>query len=193
MARDDDAELTAIQSVIAALQPLDEEARSRVLDYVFSRLAITVHSTRQDAPASHMPAGVTPVPVPPTGQVSPPKAKDVRTLKEEKQPRSANQMAALVAYYLADLVPADERKEAIATQDITKYFKQASFPLPENPRATLANAANAGYFDHAGGGLYKLNPVGHNLVVHGMPTKAPQKSVVTRRQKKARRKSRGRK
>jgi hypothetical protein len=35
----------------------------------------------------------------------------------------------------------------------------------------LVDARGAGYFDSAGRGKYKLNPVGHNLVVHKLPKK----------------------
>jgi hypothetical protein len=94
---------------------------------------------------------------------------DIRRLKEQKNPGSANEMAALVAYYLAEVVPAPERKPAIEISDIEKYFKQANFKLPSQLKMTLVNAKNAGYFDATGGGKYKLNPVGYNLVAHSLP------------------------
>jgi hypothetical protein len=78
-------------------------------------------------------------------------------------------MAALVAYYLGNLAPEGQQKATVNTQDIETYFKIAKFPLPEQIRVTLQNARNAGYLDPAGEGAYKLNAVGHNLVVHSMP------------------------
>ena len=93
---------------------------------------------------------------------------DIRSLRTAKNPKSDNEMAALVAYYLKHLAPPEERKESIATADIEKYFVQANYPLPKQPRLTLANAKNAGYFDPAERGFFKLNPVGHNLVAHGL-------------------------
>jgi hypothetical protein len=78
-------------------------------------------------------------------------------------------MAALVAYYLSELTSKDERKDEITSADLEKYFKQAAFRLPRSLRMTLPNAAAAGYFDSAGAGRYRLNPVGYNLVVHGLP------------------------
>jgi len=53
-------------------------------------------------------------------------------------------MAALVAYYLSELSPEGERKEAINTDDVVKYFKQAGFRLPKQTRQALPNAAAAG-------------------------------------------------
>jgi len=93
----------------------------------------------------------------------------IRDLKDEKQPESANQMAALVAYYLSEVANENERKDSINSSDVEKYFKQAGFKLPSKIPQTLVNAAAAGYFDATGSGLYQLNPVGYNLVVHGLP------------------------
>jgi len=164
-----DDELQAIQSVISALTPLDEAARTRVLEYVFKRLGLAA------APLSREPAraGVATA-VPEPGALSPVArgVVDIRSLREEKAPRSANEMAAVVAYYLSELAPLGERTETIGTPEVQKYFKQAGYPLPKVPRVTLANAAHAGYFDSAGTGLYRLNPVGYNLVVHSLPRKA---------------------
>jgi hypothetical protein len=78
-------------------------------------------------------------------------------------------MAAVVAYYLSEIAPSHERKDAINASDLQKYFKQAGFKLPKSIPQALPNAAAAGYFDSTGSGLYRLNPVGYNLVVHGLP------------------------
>src|SRR5262245_13234992 len=70
----------------------------------------------------------------------PPGSTDIRRLKEQKNPGSANEMAALVAYYLAEVVPGTERKPAIEITDIEKYFKQANYKLPSKLKMTLVNA-----------------------------------------------------
>jgi hypothetical protein len=93
----------------------------------------------------------------------------IKDLKEEKLPESSNQMAAIVAFYLQEVAPENERESTITASDIEKYFKQARFNLPKNIRMALPNAAAAGYLDSVGGGAYKLNPVGYNLVAHGLP------------------------
>lgn len=96
-------ELAAIKAVADALQPLDEAAQRHVIAYVSDALGIT-----GTAPAIHNPMpghdpvaetvvveggaeAATDVGIRPT---------DIRSLKEQKQPRSANEMAALVAYYV---------------------------------------------------------------------------------------------
>lgn len=96
---------------------------------------------------------------------------DIRSLKAEKNPDSAKQMACLVAYYLQELAPKNERKNAISTQDIEKYFKQANFKLPKKLEQVLVDAKRSGYFESAARGEYKLNAVGYNLVAHSLPAK----------------------
>ena len=74
----------------------------------------------------------------------------IQQFKDDKKPRSANEMAAVVAYYLANLASAGSRKGAVTHRDIETHFKIAHFPLPQHPKATLPNAKNAGYFDLVG-------------------------------------------
>ncbi len=86
-------------------------------------------------------------------------------------------MAALVAYYLSEIAPSGDRKDAINKTDIERQFKSAGFRLPADASFTLVNARNAGYLDSAGGGNYKLNPVGYNLVVHRMGSRENDKKA----------------
>jgi hypothetical protein len=165
----DDQELRAIQQIMAALSDLDAEARARVINYVFQRLGISSPAALVETGATGTtpaPGGGATVPLPQLGR----RQVDIRTFGQEKSPRSVNERVAVVGYYLSELAPADERKAEIAAADITRYFKQAGFPLPGAARMTLVNAKNAGYLDAgAERGAYKLNPVGHNLVAHSLP------------------------
>ncbi len=170
----DDQELHAIQQIIGALSDLDPEARARVISYVFQRLGISTPAPLVEAGASGATAAAhgvkTPTPLTQLGR----RQIDIRTFGEEKSPRSANERVAVVGYYLSELAPVEERKAEISAADITKYFKQAGFPLPGAARMTLVNAKNAGYLDAgAERGTYKLNPVGHNLVAHSLPAESP--------------------
>lgn len=163
-----DKELQAIDALIKALSPLNDDEQARVLEYVMNRLGFPYAF----ASRSSVPSTVTVDTELPTAIEMMREAQgvtDIKALKQEKDPKSANQMAALVAYYLSDVAPIAERKKAIGSADVEKYFKQARFPLPKRPDMTLPNAANAGYFDFAGQGQYRLNPVGYNLVAHGLP------------------------
>jgi hypothetical protein len=180
-----DEELSAIQAVLNALTGLQPEARQRVIDYVFQRLDLT---SRPSAPAVATTLAPAPTVEPIVGLLAAPTPiRDIRSLKDQKKPRTAVEMVALVAYYLSELAPDGSRKSEIGTDDITTYFKQAGFPLPATPRQALFNAKAAGYLDAAAHGAYKLNPVGHNLVAHGLPAAradAPAKKRGKRAQKK---------
>ncbi|KAB2968017.1 MAG: hypothetical protein F9K18_03455 [Thermoanaerobaculia bacterium] len=183
MAKDFDDEVQAIKAVLGSLEPLDAQARKSVVEYVLKRLGITA------GPAA--PAPLAPLAPAAPGSLStaatPPAAEGplhIESFKNLKQPRSANEMAALVAYYLQNLAPTAERKATVTTQDLETYFKIAKFPLPKEIRVTLQNARNAGYLDAAGSGEYKLNAVGHNLVVHNMPRNAAAPAKAAKRAKK---------
>ncbi len=158
-----DLELNAIQAMLSALEPLDDEARQRVMSYVLQRMKLPASTGNLNNIATDVSL------IPNTQVIS--AITDIRNLKTQKNPRSANEMAALVAYYLAELAPVEERKASIDKSDIEKYFKQAVFTLPKVAKQTLVNASAAGYIDSIGDGKYKLNPVGYNLVVHGLPSK----------------------
>lgn len=109
---------------------------------------------------------------------------DITTFRQEKQPASGNEMAAVTAYFLSELAPADEQKKEVRTEDMEKYFKQAGYPLPQQPAMLLQNAKNAGYFDSASRGGYKLNAVGYNLVAHNLPRGSTASPVPARRRAK---------
>jgi len=176
-------ELDAMKAIIQALDGLEAESIQRVMDYVFSSLSIAA-PTRQKAfsppdLASSMPAE-------PVHRVA---TQSIRDLKEQKLPEKSSQMAALVAYYLAEIAEGDERKDVINTADIVRYFKQAGFKLPPAPAQTLPKAAAAGYLDAVGSGMFKLSPAGYKLVVHGLPsttktTKPTKVAAPTRKRSK---------
>lgn len=160
--RSGDPELNAINVILEALSGLEGESIQRVLDYVFGRLSIA----RSARPISISSVSTTPSPTSEPAATQTTRRKSIRDLKEEKRPQSANQMAALVAYYLSEV---EASTDSITASDLQKYFKQAGFKLPKSIPHALPNAAAAGYFDAIGEGRYRLNPVGYNLVVHGLP------------------------
>ena len=174
-----DSEIEAIRVVLNALEPLDVAARESVLDYVLKRLNIQRAATTPPvAPLISTPP-TPPAPTPVQPAVS--QQLHIKAFKEQKQPRSAIEMAAIVAYYLANHAPEADRKTSVDIEDLNTYFKIAEFKLPAQQRFTLVNARNAGYFDSAGSGEYKLNAVGHNLVVHSMSRKGNEGATPRKR------------
>jgi hypothetical protein len=116
-------EIGAIRSVLAALVPLPAEARVHVIDYVLKRLAITAPISTADLPVASVSTGVdvSPVSSVPHGRHA--STVHIKQLKIEKRPRSSNEMAALVAYYLANMAPEHEQKRTVNTRDVETYFK----------------------------------------------------------------------
>lgn len=159
----------AIDQIIAALESLDESARKTAVDAACTHLKLSItHETA--APLAPGPQSATAPKlsdIPVVSQQSP--LVDIRSLKEQKQPKSAREMACIVAFYLQEVAPEPERKETISTADLEKYFKQAQFKLPSDIGQILKDAKASGYFDSPARGSYKLNAVGYNLVVHKLP------------------------
>lgn len=152
----------AVDEIIGALDGLDAKDQQIAIQVACARFSLKEITTPTAAPTNS-----SQTPLPSSMAASPPI--DICSLKERKSPSSAREMACIVAYYLQNLAPENERKEAIAKADLDKYFKQAGYPLPKAMDQLLKDAKGAGYFDSAAHGSYKLNPVGYNLVVHGLP------------------------
>ena len=181
MAKYIDKEIEAIKAVLLALEPLAPEVRTSVLEYVLRRLQIAlgpVQQTEVSTPAPSADAALAAVEAETERQTMPTHIKD---FKEKKKPRSAIEMAVLVAYYLENVAPPEEHKDRVTTKEVGTYFKIAEFPLPGKVQFTLPNAKAAGYLDAVGNGEYKLNAVGHNLVVHSMPRGAGGKAAPKRK------------
>ena len=187
-----DPELQAIGGIVALLAPLDDEARERVVDYVFRRLGIELQTT-VDAAVDQVAATPTVTPIP-DGQIKgsstivssqPLRPTDIRSLRTQKNPGNAMEMAALVGYYLSHAAPKEERLDSFGTKELEKYFIQGGYPVPSTPRLVLFNAKKAGYLDVKSHGKYKINAVGFNLVEHSLPGASggatPGKSAAPRR------------
>jgi len=185
MAENIEKEIEAIKTVLTALEPLSPEVRSNVLGYVLTRLKIALPVVQQ-ADRSGIPARPADLSSGAAGGAPQPTITHIKSLKERKKPHSASEMAALVAYYMANMAPEKDRTDRINTKLVETYFKIAEFPLPQKPQFTLPNAKAAGYLDAVGNGEYKLNAVGHNLIVHGMPREkdgrtAPRRARTSKR------------
>lgn len=165
----------AIDEIIDALQGLDPTSRAVAIRAACEKLGIAVpqFADREGGGAKPVvpisPSLEAPRPAAETSQDPSRRFQDIRTLRGEKQPTSAVEMAAVVAHYLDSVAPESERKSTVSTADLNKYFRQADFPLRKRLEQVLVDGKAAGYFDSAARGAYKLNPVGYNLVVHTLP------------------------
>jgi len=174
--------LVSLNTVVQALEPLSPDERRRVLSSALAFLGDPPLVSHQGKTGpEETTTSQAELLGEETARTGGAQVSDIRSLKGEKRPKTGVEMAALVAYYMAELAPASERKDAIDSADIQKYFKQAGHRLPGSSKMTLVHTKNAGYLDALGGGRYRLNPVGHNLVVHGLPR--TEASAVSRRAK----------
>jgi hypothetical protein len=163
-----DKELKAISDILNAIESLDQKSRESALNYVLSRL--NIKHEKSDLAQNKSIDEIVPT-LKSQNRPNELAVEDIRTLKNQKNPVSNVQMAVLLAYYLKEKAPNDERSEIITGADILKYFPQAGYPIPEGKygtRDTLNNAKKAGYLEAAGGGAFKLNAVGYNLAAFKM-------------------------
>ena len=172
----------AIDEIVHALGPIDAPSRITAIRAACEHLKIRLSEAAVTDTPSDTAASLTVPGTQPLGR----RVNNIESFRNDKQPSSANEMAAVVAFYLSELAPEGERKSEVQTEDMVKYFKQAVFPLPKTPRMLLTNAKNSGYFDSGATGGYRLNAVGYNLVAHNLPRAAGTAAVsVTRRKSRA--------
>lgn len=132
---------------------------------------------------------------PPIAQGQQQKPTDIRSFFDDKEPSSDIEAAAVAAYYYQYLAPEQSRKESIDSASLQEAFRMARRPLPARTAYTLTNARNAGYLDSAGEGEFRLNPVGYNLVEHGLGPSSglEEKSSKQSHHRKARKKKKKKK
>lgn len=167
----------AIDQTLAALAQLEKREQQTVISTICAFLDLEQRIPSSIGASTHALGATQTAHLPITSHSSEPKKAhqhathevDIRALKDEKQPDSARQMACVVAYYLMELAPEDERKQAITTADIERYFKQAKYALPTKLEQLLIDCKKSGYFEVVTRGEYKLTRVGYNLVTHSMP------------------------
>jgi hypothetical protein len=163
-------ELNAVKIIVSALKPLEAEARERVLASSMNLLG-----------GGYLPRSTRALVATPEPESLGAPGVDIRSLKEQKQPKSVIEMVALVAYYLSEMASPAERRNYISAADVDKYFKQAGHPMPASASMALVHSKNAGYLDQLGEGRYRLNPVGYNLVAHSLPRTAKAEPAARRR------------
>lgn len=173
-----DPELTAINIMMDSLADLDGDARSRVLAYIFGRLGVIQQIQQLPSQAAATRNNETAF-------------TDIRSFASEKKPLTVIDRSAVVAFYLSEIAIEPERRRSIGQEEITRYFKQAGFPLPGSPSMALVHAKNAGFFELEGPGQYRLNAVGYNLVAHRMPKEGTERNAARRSKSAARTKTKG--
>lgn len=164
-------DLEAVRNICVALEPFDETEREKIIKWACERLGMKniPSSLIQNIPTVSSNPTVQPV----LGQTG---AKNIKTFLQEKDPKTANQFVAAVAYYYKFESTAAEKKQSITKEDISDACRKAVIKKwGKFPHVILANASNYGLMDNVGTGTYEINSVGENLVV-SMPNTLHRKS-----------------
>jgi len=175
----------AAKSVFEQLKDLPRERQERVLRWISEGLGIAPASTAPvpvPGVAAAPPASLTPA-VPLSG--SPGIAgKDIKSFVAEKDPKTDNQFAAVVAYFYRFEAPPAQRTDSIDSNVLQEAARLAGRKRLAEPRYALNNAKNAGYLDSAERGQFSINSVGENLVAMALPGNSPASSASKRGKKR---------
>lgn len=152
-----------IQGILAGRDKAEQE---RILRWVNESLGFSAIP-----PPAAIPPTASPAAHHGDGHQSPRGKIDIKTFYNSKKPKSENQVAVVLAYYLRFEAPKDENKEAVTATILDEASRQARGGVFKNALVTLTNSASQGYFDRAGRGEFKLNSVGENLVAMALPGK----------------------
>jgi hypothetical protein len=162
-------EVRAWQSVIAALQPLDEEARQRIVESVttFLRIAAT-----RPAPLAIRDSdlGYRPQSYP---AFSTDTAMSPKEFMLDKQPLTDVERVACLAYYLTHYRSVPNFK----TLDLSKLNTEAAQPKFSNAANSVNNAVKRGYLVPANKGFRQLSAAGEQFV-RALPDRAAAKQAM---------------
>lgn len=156
-------DLEAVRKLVETLEPFDSDERERIIRWACEKLGMRSTSTSPreiSAPTSLADSSV-------LQRAS--SGTDIKSFVQMKDPKSAQQFVAVVAYYYAFEAPQAERKDTIGVEEVTDACRKAVFKRPKNISQTLINTLHAGYIDRSGSGRYKINSVGENLVSMALP------------------------
>lgn len=167
-------EFQALQAVIAALQPLDEEARSRIVDSAATFLGI---SQSHPSPSQRPVHSSTPGPSGSSSNSRPPFSDDTtmspKDFLMEKSPKTDVERVACLAYYLTHYRSTPHFK----TLDISTLNTEAAQPKFSNTAVSTNNAVKLGYIVPSTKGHRQLSALGERFV-QALPDRNAAKEVL---------------
>ena len=164
--------LDAAQKIVAELQGMKQEDQQLAIQFATQTLRLVGFTP----PASQQSPSIAPTQTPSIPVPSAGRSTDIKSFTDTKSPKTDTQFTAVVAYYYQFEAPPDARKSEIDVE----VMKEAARQARRHQRKwifTLTNAKNAGYLDSAGGGKFKLNAVGENLVAITLPGNGASSAV----------------
>ena len=161
-ARRDISPVDAVQSIYAALEPLDDEARQRVVSSALSLLGMGIPQLAGGTPGAasthREPSAASRVPA---------RAQSPVELIQEKSPATNAQRIALFAYHREK----SEGATRFSRADLKPYFGKAKEPPPANYDRDFSGAVRSGWIHEDGAESY-LTSKGLEAVEAGFGGKA---------------------
>ncbi len=165
------SEFEALQAVIAALRPLPEETRVRILEAVSAFLQVSPRpqsASRSTRPSdADYPSSGTRVPFSEDTSMSP------KDFLFEKQPRTDVERIACLAYYLTHYRGTQHFK----TLDLSMLNTEAAQPKFANTAYSSNNAVKRGYLVPSTKGQRQLSAVGERFV-RALPDRAAARAAI---------------
>lgn len=159
---DETSEFSSLQTVIQALQPLDDEARARIVAAVTTFLQIQTPevSVRARSEPDRREMDSTPSRATNYPSFTSDSEMSPKDFLFEKQPRSDVERIAVLAYYLTQYRDTPHFK----TLDISKLNTEAAQPKFANTANSASNAVKQGYLVPSTKGMRQLSAVGERFV-----------------------------
>lgn len=162
------SDFLAAEEIKGILRDREKSEQERIVRWVCESLGLATSSSGTVVPTAPSPTLPSVVPhVPHANPVG--RSTDIRAFVEAKQPKSDVQFAVLVAYFHRFEASEAHRKESISPDDLEVATRHADWKRFNKPAVPLNNAATLGYLDRVGGGSFKINAVGENLVAMALP------------------------
>jgi len=155
-------DLQAVRTIVEALEGFEKSEQERIIRWAREKVGL-------DQPLA---APLSPSPAYPPSEGAPVVSTAAGTIKdfiEKKNPVKDIHFAAAVAYYYQFELPVGSRKDSIGSDDLQEACRLSNRKRFTGAITVLHNAEKAGLLDKLGGGQFKINAVGENLVAMGMP------------------------
>lgn len=175
-------EFDAAKAIVDALKALKPEQQELAIRFAAESLGLKTASISTRPPQVALAENKAPNSLTGSDQ----RSRDIKSFTAEKDPKSDQQFAAVVAYFYRFEAPESQRRNTISAEVLSDAARLVSRRRPS--RYALNNAKNAGYLNSAGPGEFEINTVGENLVAVTLPGTEAKSSKKTVRKKQMRKK-----
>jgi formylglycine-generating enzyme required for sulfatase activity len=176
-------DLEAVRVIVAALTPFKQPDQERIIRWASEKVGLPTDTK----PSGLSPAGAGGQPAAHPA-AAPQHGVTIKHFVTQKNPKTDNQFAAVVAYYHRFEASGAERKDVITADDLQEACRKANRKRLKKPSQTLINAHQGGLLDKSGRGEFTINSVGENLVAMALPEPPEGSTKPTRRSRRNSRK-----